>query len=111
MYAMRDLDALRRKASAHSPHVGAYAAAVLEHPLPCTKIRQVYRLLGLVRRHGAERVDDACQRAVDAEAVSVGLIDPMLTRDNQPEASVRPPGAASRFVRDIADFAVGRLPS
>ena len=108
MYAMRDLDALRRKASAHSPHVGAYAAAVLEHPLPCTKIRQVYRLLG---RHGAERVDDACQRAVDAEAVSVGLIDPMLTRDNQPEASVRPPGAASRFVRDIADFAVGRLPS
>ena len=56
MYAMRDLDALRRKASAHSPHVGAYAAAVLEHPLPCTKIRQVYPLLGMVRRHGAERV-------------------------------------------------------
>ena len=48
---------------------------------------------------------------MDAEAVSVGLIDPMLTRDNQPEASVRPPGAASRFVCDIADFAVGRLPS
>ena len=49
-------------------------------------------MLGLVRRHGAERVDDACQRAVIAEAVSVGLIDRMLTRDNQPEASVRPLG-------------------
>ena len=59
-------------------------------------MRQVYRLLGLVRRHGAERVDDACQRAVDAEAVSVGLIDPMLTRDNQPEASVRPWGGRCR---------------
>jgi hypothetical protein len=32
-YAMRDLDALRRKASAHGEHVGAYAAALLEHPL------------------------------------------------------------------------------
>ena len=55
VYAMRDLTTLQRKAAAHGTHVGAYAAAVLEHPLPWTKMRQVYRLLGLVRRHGAER--------------------------------------------------------
>lgn len=110
-YAMRDLDALQRKASAHGPHVGAYAAALLAHPLPWTKMRQVYRLLGLIRRHGAEPVDNACRRALDAEAVNVGLIDRMLTRDHQPEASVGPPGAASRFVRDTADFAVRRMPS
>jgi hypothetical protein len=41
-----------RKASLHGTHVGAYAAAVLEHPLPWTKMRHVYRLLSLVRRHG-----------------------------------------------------------
>jgi Mu transposase-like protein len=110
-YAMRDLDALQRKAAAHGPHVGAYAAALLEHPLPWTKMRQVYRLLGLIRRHGAERVDEACRRALDAEAVNVGLIDRMLTRDNPPQPSVGPPGAASRFVRDTADFAVRRMPS
>ena len=32
VYAMRDFNALQRKASAHGEHVGAYAAAVLEHP-------------------------------------------------------------------------------
>jgi hypothetical protein len=74
-------------------------------------MRQVYRLLGLIRRYGAERVDEACRRALDAEAVNVGLIDRMLSRDNPVEATVRPPGAASRFVRDTADFAVRRLPS
>jgi hypothetical protein len=40
MYAMRNLDALRRNASVHGPHVGAYAAALLEHPLPWTNMRQ-----------------------------------------------------------------------
>jgi len=30
--------------------MSAPTAALLEHPLPWTKMRQVYRLLGLVRR-------------------------------------------------------------
>jgi hypothetical protein len=111
VYAMRDLEALQRKAVAHGAYVGAYAAAVLEHPLPWTKMRQVYRLLGLIRRHGAAAVDDACRRALDAEAVNVGLIERMLTRDTPTEATVQPPGAATRFVRDSSDFAVRRLPS
>lgn len=108
-YAMRDLDTLRRKASAHGEGVGAYAAALLEHPLPWTKMRQVYRLLGLVRRHGGERVNDACRRALQAEAVNVGLIDRMLTRglDGTPPPAHQP-GAATRFVRDTSDFAVRR---
>ena len=55
VYAMRDLSTLQRKPSAHGTHVGAYAAAVLEHPLPWTKMRQVYRLLGLVRRRPGHR--------------------------------------------------------
>jgi len=111
-YAMRDLDALQRKATTYGEHVGAYAAALLEHPLPWTKMRQVYRLLGLVRRHGADRVDDACRRALDAEAVNVGLIDRMLSRSQtEMQTTIRPPGAASRFVRDSAEFAIRRMPS
>jgi len=108
-YAMRDLDALHRKAAAHGDHVGAYAAALLEHPLPWTKMRQVYRLLGLVRRHGAERVNDACRRALEAEAVNVGLIDRMLERglDDAPPP-VQQPATATRFVRDSNAFAVKR---
>lgn len=110
-YAMRDLDALHRRAASYGDHIAAYAAALLEHPLPWTKMRQVYRLLGLVRRHGAERVEDACRRALEAEAVNIGLIDRMLTRglEDQP-ATPAPPTVvtAGRFVRDSGDFSVRR---
>ena len=37
-YAMRDLDHLRRLAAGHGPAVGAYATALLDHPLPWTKM-------------------------------------------------------------------------
>ena len=105
VYAMRDLNTLQRKASAHGTHVGAYAAAVLAHPLPWTKMRQVYRLLGLVRRHGAAAVDDACRRALDDEVIDVGLIERMCSR--APAVTLLPaPSAASRFVRAATDFAV-----
>lgn len=109
-YAMRDLNTLQRKASAYGAHVGAYAAAVLEHPLPWTKMRQVYRLLGLVRRHGADAVDDACRRALDAEVIDVGLIDRMCSRGAGEQLPLMPtqPAAASRFVRASSDFAVRR---
>ena len=39
-YAMRDLEHLKRLASEAGPAVGAYATAVLDHPLPWTKMRQ-----------------------------------------------------------------------
>jgi hypothetical protein len=108
-YAMWDLNTLQRKASMHGEHVGAYAAALLEHPLPWTKMRQVYRLLGLVRRHDADRVNEACRRALEAEAVNVGLIERMLTRGlDGNQAPAHQPGAAARFVRDTNDFAVRR---
>ena len=38
-YAMRDLDALQRLAAGHGPAVGSFAVALLDHPLPWTKMR------------------------------------------------------------------------
>lgn len=110
VYAMRDITTLQRKAAAHGAHVGTYASAVLEHPLPWTKMRQVYRLLGLVRRHGGAAVDDACRRALDAEVIDVGLVERILTRNGAEQLPLipNPPAAASRFVRHSSDFAVRR---
>ncbi|MGY4103954.1 IS21 family transposase [Nocardia sp. R16R-3T] len=109
VYAMRDLNTLQRKASGHGENIGVYAAAVLEHPLPWTKMRQVYRLLGLVRRHGPAAVEDACRRALDAEVVDVGVIDRMLTRAAPgQQLTLLPPPTPSRFVRATTDFAVRR---
>ena len=44
VYAMRDLDRLRAMAAEHGPNVGAYASALLDIPLPWTKMRHVYAL-------------------------------------------------------------------
>jgi hypothetical protein len=112
-YAMRDLDALARMAAKAGPNVGAYAVAVLDHPLPWTKMRQVYALLGLVKRWGPERVDAACARALEAEAVSVGLIGRMLEKGTESAPSAAPapvpePAGKARFSRDDEHFATTR---
>lgn len=109
-YAMRDLDRLTRMATDAGPAVGAYAAAVLDHPLPWTRMRQVYALLGLVKRWGHERVDTACARALEAEAVSVGLIGRMLERatESAPAQPAAPASRSGRFARDPAQFATAR---
>jgi hypothetical protein len=134
-YALRDLDGLARRAAGYGPHVGVYAAAILDHPLPWTKMRQVYRLLGLARRHGAEQADLACARALEVEVVNVGLIERMLTRglsahtdgmnidaittmapaasfdqsvDDGSGAAGAVVPAAGRFVRDPGEFSIRR---
>jgi transposase len=113
-YAMRDLAYLQRLAGESGPAIGAYAAALLDHPLPWTRMRQVYALLGLVRKWGPGRVDRACARALDAEAISVALIGRMLDRaaEDQPVPHTPPfPGMpAPRFARDATHFAVTAPP-
>jgi hypothetical protein len=111
-YALRDIEHLKRMAAGHGPAVGAYATVVLDHPLPWTKMRQVYALLGLVKKWGPERVEAACARAAEAEAFNVGLIGRMLERG----AETNPPPMAcrqqsllpGRFARPPDDFATKR---
>jgi hypothetical protein len=64
--------------------------------------------LGLVKRWGPERVNTACAKALEAEAVSVGLIGRMLERATEDRPADLPrqgtllPG---RFARSAAEFA------
>ena len=111
-YAMRDLDHLRRLAAGHGPAIGAYATAILDHPLPWTKMRQVYALLGLVKRWGPQRVEAACARAADAEAFNVGLIARMIERATEAGSAAEPPASAvagpARFARPPDHFATAK---
>ena len=107
-YAMRDLEHLHRLAAEHGPAIGAYAAAILDHPLPWTKMRQVYALLGLVGRWGPERVEAACARAAEAEAFNVRLIGRMIERATEAGAAPPAPPAPARFARDPEHFATTR---
>jgi hypothetical protein len=123
VYAMRDLDHLQQVAAGHGPAIGAYAAVLLDHPLPWTKMRQVYALLGLVTKWGPDRVEAACARAAEAEAYSVALIGRMLDRGLEADApqqlSLFPPPAppgrqpvpAPRFARPAGHFTAARPPT
>jgi hypothetical protein len=114
IYATRDLDRLRRMAADHGEAIGIYASALLDTPLPWTKMRQVYRLLGLVKKWGPARVEQACQRALDAEAVDVNLVSRMLERGREgTEVDTRPEPVViqGRFARDASEFATNNKAS
>jgi transposase len=106
-YALRDLARLIAACAAHGPNIGTYAERILDDPLPWTRMRTVYRLQGLVRRYGAQRVDQACSQALDLDVVSVNKIASILERatENTTPALPRVVGHTStRFARDPSEF-------
>ncbi|MFZ2547750.1 MAG: hypothetical protein WAX12_07180 [Candidatus Microthrix subdominans] len=112
-YAMRDIDSQIRRAYAHGQHVGVFAEVILDGPLPWTRMRHVYKLLRTCDRYGPDRVNTACERAVDAGATSVttvvGMVERALEAD-QAGAEPAPPDnvIVGRFARDASHFAAGR---
>jgi transposase len=110
VYALRDLDRLRSMAASHGDAVGAYAAVILDHPLPWTKMRQVYALLALAKKWGPERVNAACARAAESEAYSVSLIGRMIERatESGPEPVLPIQGRllSPRFARPAEHFRI-----
>jgi transposase len=105
-YAMRDVASLAKMARRNGDAIGVYAERLLDTDLPWTKMRQVYRLLGLVRRYGPGPVDTACQRALDLDVVSVTKIASMLEKatENAPPPPRPATAAAARFARDPAEY-------
>jgi transposase len=110
-YAMRDVASLARTAARHGDAIGVYADRLLDTDLPWTKMRQVYRLLGLVRRYGPGPVDTACQRALDLDVVNVTKIASMLEKATENTPAPPPPAiaAAARFARDPAEYRATQL--
>jgi transposase len=108
-YAMRDLARLIAAAASHGTNIGIYAERVLDDPLPWTRMRAVYRLLGLVRRYGPEPVEAACSTSLDLDVVSVTKIASMLAKATEKDQPKLPAAAGSRtgrFARDPGEFAM-----
>jgi hypothetical protein len=111
--ATRDASSLQQRACKAGDAVGEYAGRVLEGPLPWTRIRHVYRLLGLCKTSGNARVDVACRKALDLDVVDVTRIAWMLERDLDRTPVPRPPKSPAnvlrpRFGRDPSEFAISR---
>jgi hypothetical protein len=76
--AARDTAFFARKASEHGEEVGRFAQKLLEGPLPWTRMRRVYALLGFARRYGAERTNDACKAAIEADMIDIYRLKKLL---------------------------------
>lgn len=108
-YATRDVDFSQKQASEHGEVIGLMAAALLEGPLPWTRMRQVYALLSLVKRYGVSRVEPACSRALRASMHNIRRLQRMVEQDAPPEpertAQVIPLG---RYLRPTNQYALRR---
>lgn len=107
-YARRDLASLIALAGGHGENIGIYAERLLDDPLPWTRMRSVYRLLGLVRRYGSDPVETACSRSLDLDVVSVSKIASMLAKATEREQPKLPAAAGAptaRFARDRSEYA------
>ena len=104
-YGLRDVASLAAAARLHGDAVGLDADRLLDTDLPWTKMRQVDRLLGLVR-YGPGPVDTACQRALDLDVINVTKIASMLEKatENTPLPPRPAVSATARFARDPAEY-------
>jgi transposase len=76
--ALRDVAFFQRQAEHHGKEVGLFASALLGSKMPWVKLRRVYALLGLCKRYGSERVNDACKTANAAGMDDVKRLGRML---------------------------------
>lgn len=109
IYAQRDSEALIRRARSHGRAVGEFAAKLFgASPMPWTRMRQLYMLLGLVKRYGEPRVDATCIDALAADMIDVFRLERMLKIAAPSPAPTEPARVipAGRFLRPAADYAV-----
>ena len=111
-YAMRDIASQQRQGFARGDHIGAFVEAVLEGPLPWTRMRHIYKLFRAADRYGNHRIDQACERAVDAQCTNVNIVIGMIERALEAEAIDHEPVPdnviTGRFARDPGHFATGK---
>ncbi|MHC4066613.1 MAG: IS21/IS408/IS1162 family transposase [Planctomycetota bacterium] len=108
-YAHRDVDFLRRQAAGYGDAVGRFAAALLDDPLPWTRMRRVYALLGLARKYGTARIEPACRTALDADMLDVYRLRRMLELPSLPDDAAADPSPsvpAARFLRPKQQYAL-----
>jgi transposase len=107
-YALRDITRLISICAGHGENIGIYAERILDDPLPWTRMRAVYRLIGLVREYGPGAVETACAKALDLDVVAVPKIASMLAKAAENTPALLPiaaPAGAARFARDPSEYA------
>jgi transposase len=107
-YALRDIGYLAGKAAEHGPSVGRFATLLLEGDLPWTRMRQVYALIGLAKRYGSARLDEACAQALAVEMLDVHRLRRLL--EIGPSHTAPPARTVLPFARHLRPASQYALP-
>jgi hypothetical protein len=106
-YALRDVGYLAKTAAEHGPAVGRFATLLLDGDLPWTRMRQVYALIGLAKRYGSARLDEACAQALAVEMLDVHRLRRLLeigpSHTTPPARTVLP---FARHLRPASQYAL-----
>jgi len=109
-YAIRAPEECIHTGQQQGEHIGRFLTELLAGDFPWAKLRQAYKCLRLADKYGAERVNRACERAVDYGLLNVFRLEKMLqlnieqrTLELPPSESEPPPG---RFALPGSAFTV-----
>lgn len=109
-YALRDADAMIRRARACGADVGRFAERLLDGDFPWARLRQAHKLLRLAGRFGTHAIDSACARALSFDLIDVYRVERILTQAVEHSGSpTTPPSSrvlerAPRFLRPAGSF-------
>ena len=106
-YTTRAPDGLKREAAKLGTAVGEFAERLFEGNHPWSKIRQGHKLLRLGDRYTAQRLDAACQRALDVDLIDVYRVENILVQALEEETTPQLPLPllTGRFARPGSVFA------
>jgi transposase len=108
-WALRDIDAVLRRAREQGQQVGVFAERLLGGPVPWVRLRQAYLLLRLCERYGQDRVNALCARALAFDVIDVARLEGMLKDARRTEDAASATGRVialpARFARDASVFA------
>jgi transposase len=109
-FAFRDKEWFEKRAREQGEFVGQYATTLLAGREPWLAFRRVQGLLGLAKRYGARRVNDACRQLLEAHLVNVKRLKRVLEQGPTCGTSL-PPGTIvtePQFLRPTSEFALER---
>ena len=107
-YTMKAPERIKRSAALLGPAVAEFAQRLFDDRHPWSKIRQGHKLIRLGDRYSAERLNAACQRALDVDLIDVNRVERILVQALEEETlpQLPLPIPAGRFARPGSVFAL-----
>ena len=104
-YTMKAPERIKRSAALQGPAVAEFAGRLFDDQRPWSKIRQGHKL---GERYTPQRLDAACQRALDVDLIDVRRVERILVQALEQETmpQLPLPMPAGRFARPGSVFAL-----